>query len=185
LAAVQNIAQVVTAAWAALFFGVFKMKIVDEQLKNLLEPLKAFGITEESLLLAQAMKNMKDTGYGNLVELPITPNQSTGFDIKIDRSNFAWKWLYYSIVPENLTTLFNFTIDVQFGQDRRAFKGPIRPLATMYGSPRTNLWKINNPPIVIAGESTVNVEVTNVFAAPLANPLAIQIWLMGNEKVGM
>jgi hypothetical protein len=161
------------------------MKIVDQQLKSLLEPLRAYGITEESLLLAQAMKNMKDTGYGNLVDLPITPNQSTGFDIKIDRSNFAWKWLYYQIVPEDNTTQFNFTIDVQFGQDRRAFKGPIRPMASMYGSPRTNLWKVNNPPIVIAGESTVNVEVTNVFAAPLSDPLPIQIWLMGNEKVGM
>lgn len=156
---------------------------MSEQLKILMEQLKSFGYDEKTLMLAQAMRNMKDTSYGNLVSLPITPGQTVGFDIKIDRSDFAWKWLFYHLVPENTGLQFDFTIDVQFGQDRRAFKGPTTPMAEFYGSPRLQLWKMNNPPIVIPGESTVNVTLTNAFAAPLGNPLPIQVMLVGNEKV--
>lgn len=155
---------------------------MDEKLKGLLEMLKPYGYTEESLMLAQAMKNMKDTGYGNILELPITPGQTVGAAYKIDRSNFAWTWLFYCYLPENTGLEFDFSIDVVYNQDRRSFKGPIPAPASMFGNPRLQLWKRNNPPVVFGHNTTVNVTLTNNFAAPLADPVRIAVFLMGNEE---
>lgn len=156
---------------------------MSEQLNALLEQLKQFGYDEQTLMLASAMKNMKDTGYGVILDIPIQLGQTVSGDVRIDRSDFAWKWLFYRYTVENAALNYDISIDVQFGSDRKAFKSVI-PMADMFGNPRTQLWKINNPPIVIQHDSTVNITVTNVGDVIVAeNPL--QIFLMGNEKAGM
>lgn len=155
---------------------------MDEKLTQIVESLAPYGINEQTLMLAKAMKNMKDTGYGNIITLPINPGETSGAAYKIDRSNFAWTWLFYCLIPENTALEFDFSIDVVYNQDRKSFKGPIPAPALMFGTPRQWLWKKNNPPVVFGHNTTVNVTLTNNFAGPLSDPLDVAVFLMGNEE---
>jgi hypothetical protein len=161
--------------------AAFGRNDMDQQLAALLDPLKAYGFTPEVLMLANAMKNMKATGYGNVITLPINPGETGSAPYKISRAQFAWTQLFYCLVPENTGLNFDFSIDVVYNQDRRSFKSPIPPPAYYYGNPRVWLWRRNNPCVVFDGESTVNVTLTNNFAAPLVTPLRVWVGLVGNE----
>jgi hypothetical protein len=154
---------------------------MDEKLAMMMEQLKPYGFTPQTLMLAKAMKDMKDTGYGNLITLPTNNGETGSAAYKIDRADFAWTKLFYCLFPENTAINFDFTIDVVYNQDRRSFKSPTPPPALYYGNPRQWLWKVNNPVVVFEGNSTVNITLTNNFAAPLATPLKVYVALVGNE----
>lgn len=154
---------------------------MDEKLSAMLEQLKPYGFNAQTLMLAKAMKDMKDTGYGNMITLPINPGETGSAAYKIDRADFAWTKLFYCVVPENTAINFDFSIDVVYNQDRRSFKSPVPPPAYYYGNPRQWLWKVNNPVVVFEGNSTVNITLTNNFGAPLGTPLKVYVALVGNE----
>jgi hypothetical protein len=131
--------------------------------------------------LAQAMKFMKVMKYGDIITLPGTVGQSGTGTIVINRSDFAWISLRYALVTDDLADPLNFSIDVSLQNDKRFYKSTNAPMASVFGSPRTNIWNENAPPVIIPNKTTVYITLENHYAANGADRL-IQVWLVGNEK---
>lgn len=131
--------------------------------------------------LATAMKNMKTMSYGDTITLPGDVGESATGSIVINRSDFAWRFLLYSLVTDDQTDPLNFSIDVSLQNDKRFYKSQNAPMANIFGSPRTGIWIENAPAVIIPNQTTVYIKLENHYAAN-GNPRDIQVWLLGNEK---
>jgi hypothetical protein len=54
-------------------------------------------------------------------------------------------------------------------------------MASVFGSPRTNIWIENAPPVIIPDQTTVYIALQNHYAAD-GDDRKVQVWLIGNEK---
>ena len=131
--------------------------------------------------LAQAMKHMKVMKYGDTITLPGTVGEVGTGTIVINRSDFAWISLRYALVTDDLTDPLNFSIDVSLQNDKRFYKSQTAPMASVFGSPRTNIWIENAPPVIIPDQTTVYIALQNHYAAD-GDDRKVQVWLIGNEK---
>lgn len=138
-------------------------------------------MNDRLMQMADAMKNMKPMKYGDTITLPGTVGESGSGTIVINRSNFAWRYTMYSLVTEDPTDPLNFSIDVSLQNDRRFYKSQNAPMARIFGSPRTNIWMENAPPVIIPDQTTVFITLVNHYAID-GNARDIQVWLCGNEK---
>lgn len=138
-------------------------------------------MTENINALANAMKNMKRMRYGINLTLPEDPGETVTGAIVINRSDFAWIYLVYALVTDDITDPLNFSIDVSLQNDRRFYKSQNAPMATTFGSPRTGIWLPNTPPVIIANQTTVYIKLENHYAAG-GTSREVQVWLWGNEK---
>jgi hypothetical protein len=138
-------------------------------------------MNEQLLTLAEAMKNMKVMKYGVTITLPGAVGETASDSVVINRSDFAWRFLQYSLVTDDLTDPLNFSIDVSLQNDKRFYKSPNAPMANIFGSPRHGIWIENAPVVIIPEQTTVFVTLMNHYAAG-GDDRKIQVWLVGNEK---
>jgi len=131
--------------------------------------------------LANAMRQMKVMKYGDTITLPGEIGETGTGTIVINRSDFAWISLRYALVTDDPTDPLNFSIDVSLQNDTRFYKSQNAPMASIFGSPRTNIWNENAPPVIIPNQTTVFITLMNHYAAD-GDSRNIQVWLVGNEK---
>lgn len=138
---------------------------------------------DQFIALQEAMKNLSSMKYGTTIELGGTPGDRATGAIVVNRSDFALVTLKWAFVTSmESTAAADFSIDLSLQNTKRFHKSPTPPMALSFGSPNTSIWDKYAPPILIKIQTTVYIELTNLFAAPV-DPMKIQILLVGDEKV--
>lgn len=132
--------------------------------------------------LVAAMKDVSTMKYSCDIELSGTPGEHATGSIIINRSDFALIKLKWAFITGEIDDPANFSIDLSLQNTKRFWKGPTPPMALSFGSPQTSIWDEYRPPILIPNQTTVYIDLTNNYAAPVDN-MKIQIILEGNEKV--
>jgi hypothetical protein len=128
-----------------------------------------------------AMKKVRSMRYGLTMTLPANPGERVTGSVVINRSDFALMELQHCVVGDDGTDPMQYSIDFSLQNTERFHKGPNPPMALLFGSPRTNIWKPYAPPVKIDKNTTVYVELQNAYAAVGAER-TIQVWLVGAEK---
>jgi len=129
----------------------------------------------------EAMKSVRSMEYGLTITLGGTIGDKVTGSVVINRSDFALMELQHCVVGDDGTDPMQYAIDFSLQNTERFHKGPTPPMALLFGSPRTNIWKQYKPPVQIEENTTVYIELTNNYASS-GDDRTIQIWLVGAEK---
>jgi len=119
--------------------------------------------------------------YEMTVELNKTVGEKNQASVVINRSDFAITHIQHCVVGEDGTDPMQYAIDVSEQNTYRHWKGANAPMALMFGTPRTGIWKKFNKPWAIKKNTTLYVELTNRYGADLAANIKVQILLCGYE----
>lgn len=133
---------------------------------------------------SQMMAKMKDVEW-NEYEMTIELNRVVGEkntgSVVINRSDFAITQIQHCVVGEDGTDPMQYALDVSEQNTFRHWKGANAPMALMFGSPRTSIWKEFKKPWAVRKNTTMYVELTNRYVADLPANIKVQVLLCGYE----
>lgn len=126
------------------------------------------------------MKNLRPEDYKVDITLPGTPGEKASATFVINRSDFAFWQISHCVVGDDGTDPEQYLIDWSEQNEIRYYKGTSPIHAKIFGSVSHGLWKQYDPPIKLALNTTVYVELTNAYAAS-GSERKIQVIFTGAE----